>query len=168
MTVVPYRLDKTFLTFTAIKNIRLWLKGEITGTVCVKNVIDEGVCVVGGFAGGVGGKVAGAVIGGVVAGPAGAVIGAAIGAVTGGVVGAAASKALSEILTEKLFGLSRADALKNAYKFLSLPSDATGAEINSRYRQMCLRLHPDKGGDDKMWALLQCAMEVIRVSKGEA
>lgn len=59
------------LTYEAIKNIRQWYNGEISGKRCAKNLIDTTFTI----AAGVGGGAAGAALGSL-AGPVGTIVGA--------------------------------------------------------------------------------------------
>lgn len=156
MSLVPKSLDRTQLSPCAILAIGQWLNGEISGEMCLQTVIDDKPF----FIGASSGNIAGAFIGSFVAGPLGFVVGGLIGAVAGGT--------FVSILFRVLFGGPVADALNNAYTFLDCSPDATIGDINSSYRQLSLKYHPDKGGDREMWTLLQCSMEVIRASKEKA
>lgn len=164
--LVAVLLDATVLSPPIITSIRRWWDGEITGERCVKTIIDDTASIVGGCAGGVGGKIAGAIGGGMVFGPPGAVVGAVAGVVAGGVIGAIVARSLSELLTCQLFGLPQSEAVENAYKILGLSTSASNGEINSRFRHLSRTYHPDKGGDEEKFVMLQSSMEIIRKYHG--
>jgi hypothetical protein len=46
---------------------------------------------------------------------------------------------------------------------LGLKDPVSDAEINSRYRELCLRHHPDAGGDAESFAVIQSAVEALRI-----
>ena len=94
-------------------------------------------------------------------------MGSIIGAVLGGVTSATAANKISDWLTQKLFNLPKGAALENAYNFLGLEYGASNDEINSTFRQLALKYHPDKGGSYDDWHKLQVAMAIIKLSKGE-
>jgi hypothetical protein len=95
-------------------------------------------------------------------------MGSIVGAVIFGVTSATAANKISDWLTQKLFNLPKgADALENAYMFLGLDCGASNDEINSSFRQLALKCHPDKGGSYDDWHKLQVAMTIIKLSKGE-
>ena len=56
----------------------------------------------------------------------------------------------------------RDDELEKAYKLLGVNYDATMDEIQSRYRRLALKYHPDKGGDYDDWHKLVKAMDIIK------
>ncbi len=49
---------------------------------------------------------------------------------------------------------------------MNLSHHASNEEINKRYRELCLKHHPDKGGKVEDFQKLQCSMAIIRLSKG--
>ncbi|XP_052251115.1 uncharacterized protein LOC127858182 [Dreissena polymorpha] len=164
--LVRVGLVAAYLAYDVIVNIRRWWKGEISGTRCVKNIIDNGVSVAAGIAGGIGGEVIGAAVGSFL-GPIGTVVGAIGGAIIGGYGSSYAAHALSDRLTQWVFGLPKSEALERGYNFLGLPPNASNSDINSRYRQLALQYHPDKGGNPNKWTQLQYSLAVIREARGE-
>ena len=52
--------------------------------------------------------------------------------------------------------------LENAYKLLGVNYDATMDEIESRYRRLTLKYHPDKGGSYDSWHKLGKALADIK------
>jgi hypothetical protein len=54
-------------------------------------------------------------------------------------------------------GMSRADA----YQVLGLPSGATEAQIQDRYKQLMRAAHPDNGGSDWLAARINQARDVL-------
>lgn len=165
--VVRVALVVVALAWNVIKNIRRWWKGEISGKRCLKNIIDCGIGVAAGIGGGVGGEMMGASAGFFVGGPVGAAFGAVIGAVVGGVLVSITAETLSDWLTQLMFGLPKSEALENAYNFLSTSPNASNSDINSNFRHLALKYHPDKGGDAKKWTQLQYSMAIIREVRGE-
>lgn len=164
--VVRVALVVVVLAWDVIKNISRWWKGEISGARCVKNIIDCGVSVAAGIAGGMGGEAIGAMIGSL-AGPVGTVVGGIAGAVVGSATASFTAQSLCDRLTQWVFGLPKSEALDKAYSFLGVSANASNSDVNSRYRQLALQYHPDKGGDKEQWVQLQYSMAVIREARGE-
>jgi hypothetical protein len=158
-TVVMVGLAAVYLTVTAVKNIKRWWSGEITGKRCIKNVLDSSISVGAGMAGGYYGALAGSFI----AGPAGTFVGG----VVGGWVSAASASYLSDWMTQKMFGLPKEEALENAYRYLGVDMTASNAKVNTAFRKLCLQHHPDKGGNPDNFFILQCNMGIIRLARGE-
>ncbi len=79
-------LLSVYLTFEALKSIREWWKGEITGKRCAKQILDSIASVAGGVGGGYVGGMIGGYVGGVAAGYVSGMIGGMFGPV-GHVVG---------------------------------------------------------------------------------
>ena len=157
-TVVMVGLAAVYLAYSAYSNIRRWWKGEITGKRCLKNVLDSTFTV----GAGIGGSVGGAALGSLV-GP----IGTVVGGIVGGLISSAAMSALADRLTQKLFGIPKEEGLENAYRYLRVKMTASNAEVNSAFRKLCLQHHPDKGGDQKEFHILQCNMAIIKQARGE-
>lgn len=155
--MVSIGLVAAYLSWEAYKSIHMWWKGEISGARCAKNIIDSTLST----AAGVGGGICGASIGTALL-PG---LGTVIGGIVGGAVAANVAAAISDMLTRTLFDLPKEVALENAYRFLELPTSASIREINSRYRQLALKYHPDKGGEREDWEKLQCSMGIIKASK---
>jgi hypothetical protein len=164
-----------FLTNETWKNVKQWWKGEISGKLCAKNIIDS--CA--GLAGGVVGGMAGASIGaavvtgiglafGTVVAPGVPAIGSIIGSVAGGIIGSALATKLSEWLTQYFLNLPQYTVLENAYKFLELECGASNEKINSSFARKASEYIPDKGENDENWFKLQYHMSVIKLSKGES
>ena len=165
-------LSAVYLSYQALSNLRQWWSGEISGVRCAKNIIDS----LGGVAAGVGGVV-GAIIGSVVSGP----LGILAGGIIGGLVGAHLARILLDRLTQKIFGVPKTGAKGNAYAnqgvpkteteekayaFLGVPMTASNSEVNTAYRRLCRKHHPDKGGRAKEFLVVQAHMNVIRAARG--
>ncbi|XP_018914281.2 uncharacterized protein [Bemisia tabaci] len=157
--VVLVGLAIATIAYDVLRNIRRWWHGEISGKRCCKNIVDSVLSLVGGLGGGL----AGTVMGTVVAGPVGALVGGAAGAIVAGRV----TNMLSDRLTQWIFGLPRTEALENAFNFFRLPATASNHEINTAYRQLCLKHHPDKGGNAEEFHVVQVNMAVIAASRDE-
>jgi hypothetical protein len=156
--VVLVGLSAVYLGWEAIQSIRAWWRGEISGKRCAKRVIDATVT----FGAGLGGGAVGAAVGGLV-GP----IGSLAGAVIGGLVASYGAEQLIDWLTQAIFDLPKDVALENAYRFLGVSPSASNSEINTAFRRLCLRYHPDKGGDEKKFHELQSHMTIIKQHRGE-
>jgi DnaJ-class molecular chaperone len=66
----------------------------------------------------------------------------------------------------KLFDLPKDKSLENAFIYMKLNHHASNQEINTRFRELCLQYHPDKGGNAEDFHKLQTSMAIIRLSKG--
>lgn len=153
------RIDPLRLTNEAIKNLKLWWEGKISGKRCAINILDASAPVVAGYWGGVGG----AAIGGL-AGPGGAVIGGAIGTI----VSAVTAGAVADWLTKTIFNLPKDVAIEKAYYYFGLSQSASNQDINEVYRRLCLQHHPDKrGGSAEKFLELQSNMGIIKMHRGE-
>uniref|UniRef100_A0A914C550 J domain-containing protein n=1 Tax=Acrobeloides nanus TaxID=290746 RepID=A0A914C550_9BILA len=151
-------LAAVYLSFEALHSIYLWWKGEISGKRVAKNIIDCTATV----GAGIGGGVVGGIIGSL-AGPVGTFCGTLI----GGAVSSIAANALVDKLTLELFDLPKDVAVENAYSFLGLSKSASSDAINAAYKKLCLKYHPDKGGNPEDFTKLQSCMAIIKVSHGE-
>ena len=56
--------------------------------------------------------------------------------------------------------------LENAYRILGLDPSASDEEVKKRYRELAKKLHPDVGGTDALFAILQMAYEQIKKERG--
>lgn len=157
--VVPVVIVAVQLSWEALKSIRSWWNGEISGKRCAKQILDASAGMLGGFGGGA----AGCAIGSAIC-PG---YGTLIGAVVGGIAGSAAASAFSEWLTSYFFNLPKSVALENAYRFLDLPSSCSNGDINTRYRTLALESHPDKGGNAEDFHKLQISVAIIKQARGE-
>lgn len=155
--VVSYGLIACHLAWEAFKSIRSWWKGEISGARCAKNIVDSMVTVLAGAAGGLGA----AFVGNMILPGAGGIIGGMI----GGVVSANVASSVSDWITRKIFNLPKEVALENAFRFFDLPPNSSNDAINSKYRELALKFHPDKGGKRDDWEKLQIALAIIKVSR---
>ena len=147
-----------YLAYDVYKNICEWWNGEITGKRCIKNIIDSGLTIGAGMAGGVAGVAFGSIFG---------PVGTVIGGITGGVLSSAAISVLSDYLTQKIFGIPKEKALENAYNFLDVNMTASNHDINTAFRKLCLKYHPDKGGNIDEFLKLQFHMTVIKGARGD-
>ena len=157
--IVPVVIVAVQLSYEALKSIRSWWNGEISGKRCVKQIIDASAGILGGFGGGAAGCTIGtAILPGV---------GTIIGAVVGGIAGSAIASTFSESLTEYFFDLPKSVALEKAYGFLGLTPSSSNGEINTRYRRLALEYHPDKDGNVEDFYKLQIAVAIIKQARGE-
>lgn len=158
-SVVMVGLAAVYFGYEAIKSIYDWYNGNISGKRCAKNVIDAALTTAAGVGGGIGGAALGSF-----AGP----IGIFAGGVIGGAVAANFANFASDRLTQLLFGLPKEVAVENAYKYLGVACNASNADVNAAFRKLCLKHHPDKGGDKQDFIDLQSCMTVIKKSRGES
>ncbi|CAG0892411.1 unnamed protein product [Cyprideis torosa] len=76
---------------------------------------------------------------------------------------------MGHLIPKLSFKSFKDEALKNAYDWMDhLPCNASNEDIKDRYRELCLRYHPDKGGQQEDFQKLQCCMGVIKASKQDA
>ncbi|CAF0883504.1 unnamed protein product [Adineta steineri] len=158
-TVVKVVIDAGTLVYSAVKNIYLWWKGEVSGKRCVKGITDATAALFGTLLGTYGGALVGTAIC--------PLVGTFIGGFVGGLVGSAVIGKISERLTCKFFDLPKTVALENAYKTLGLTQSSSNGEINSAYRRLALICHPDKGGSAEAWSELETALALIRQAREE-
>jgi hypothetical protein len=156
--VVMVGLAAVYLSYNAYINIKRWWNGEISGKRCIKNLLDATFTIGAGMAGGISGAAFGSTVG---------PIGTVVGGIVGGWVCAAGTDYLSDLLTQKLFGLPKDEALENAYLHLGVVMTASNAEVNTAFRQLCLQHHPDKGGNQEDFFILQCKMGIIKQARGD-
>ncbi|CAF0935885.1 unnamed protein product [Adineta steineri] len=158
-TVIKVAIDTGALAYSAVKNIYLWWKGEVSGKRCVKETTDATATLFGTLLGAYGGAAVGTAIC--------SLVGTLIGGFVGGLVGSTVIGKISERLTCKFFDLPKTVALENAYKTLGLTQSCSNGEINSAYRRLALTCHPDKGGSAEAWSELETALALIRQARGE-
>ena len=91
-----------------------------------------------------------------------------IGGITGGIIAGQVSSIFIDRLTQKIFGIPKDEALENAFRYFGLTAKASNNEINKAFRQMCLKHHPDKGGNEEDFHFVQYNMAVIKAARGEA
>jgi hypothetical protein len=156
--VVMVALAAIKLGYDAINSIYRWYKGEITGKRCCKNIVDSTFTV----AAGAGGGVLGAALGSFV-GPFGTLAGGVI----VGILSSTAANLLIDRWTQSLFGIPKEEALENAFNFLGVNVTASNNEVNTAYRKLCLKHHPDKGGKVEDFYSIQVYMGVIKAARGE-
>ena len=149
-------LSAVYLGCQAVINLRQRWRGKISSARCAKNIIDS----LGGVAAGVGGVV-GATIGSIVTGPLGMLVGGFIGSL----VGAHLARILLDRLKLKIFGVPKT-LTEKAYAYLGVPKTASYSEVNTAYRRLCRKHHPDKGGRAEKFLLVQAYMAVIRADRG--
>lgn len=157
-SLIMIGLSTLFVSAVIINQLIDWWNGKITGVRCIKTIIDSMVSV---SAGVVGGMAGGAV--GSCAGP----VGVFVGGVIGGLWSSSSALYFIDCMTRKLFGVPKDVALENAYKFFGVDMNASNEEINKIYRAMCLKKHPDKGGNNEDFIEVQLHMGVIKVARGD-
>jgi hypothetical protein len=156
--VVMVALAAISLSYDAIMNLYRWWKGEISGKRCCKNIVDSTFTIAAGAGGGIGGAAFGSL-----AGPFGTLAGGII----GGIISSTIMNLLIDRLTQSLFGIPKSEALENAYNFFGVKATASNNKINTAYRKLCLKHHPDKGGKPEDFHFVQVNMGVIKAAKGE-
>lgn len=87
------------------------------------------------------------------------------GAAVGSLLGMAICGFTSEFLTQKLFGIPKEEALENAYNYLGVKCNGTNDVVNTAFRKLCRKHHPDKGGNVKEFYVLQQHMQIIKESR---
>ncbi|CAG0895506.1 unnamed protein product [Cyprideis torosa] len=166
--VVGIGLAAVYLTWEALKSIYHWCTGEISGKRCVKNILDSVSSVSAGVGGGLGGAaLAGFVVPNILLPGWGSAIAIGASSIIGGVLCAKAVELFSDWALRQLFSLPKHVAVENAYRWMELSCDSSNPQINTRFRELCLRHHPDKGGSYENWHKLQVSMGLIKISKGE-
>ena len=156
--VVMVGLAVTYLSWKAIEEINRWWKGEISENRLLKNLTDLTLTTGAGVAGGC---LAGALLSFAAAGP----IGILLGSVIAGWVSSASVNFVSDWLTQFILGLPKEEVLENAYRHLGVSMTATNAEVNTAFRKLCLKYHPDKGGNEEKFVALQLQMQIIREAR---
>mmetsp|Transcript_148114 Transcript_148114/g.258418 ORF Transcript_148114/g.258418 Transcript_148114/m.258418 type:complete len:306 (-) Transcript_148114:244-1161(-) len=147
------------LSWEAISSMKAWWQGEISGKRAAKQIVDCTCALGAGFAGGEAGFVIGSM-----AGP----VGSGVGALVGGVVGSLVGASLTDSLTQMIFDVPKDAALENAYNFLGVHHDDDNYAVNKKFKELCLKYHPDKGGKAEDFHKLQVSMQVIRLARGQA
>ncbi len=142
--------------FSVYISIAEWYEGKITGERCAMNIIND----IATATGVLGGGATGAAIGSF-----GGPIGAAIGGIAGSLIGGFTASALSKMLTKEIFDLPKSKALEDAYKFMGLYHRCSNEEVNQRYKELALKYHPDKGGDEKMFQKLPVYVSIIKADR---
>ena len=160
-TDFEYVVKDPKLRRNAIRSINLWWRGQMSGARCCKNVLESTVL----FATLIRGLTVGATIGSSM-GP--------IGAVLGGVIGyhvyaipAIFLLIFTNLFLQKVLGIPIEEVTENAYKYFGTTSSATDEEINSLYRKLCLKHHPDKGGNPEEFLLVKMHMAAIKADRGQ-
>jgi len=92
-------------------------------------------------------------------------VGTVVGAIAFGILGGITANSLAEYLTKWIFDLAPTTALDHAYVFFELSPSCTNDEVNRRFRQLALVLHPDKGGSYEKWLQLQVYQQSIKMSR---
>jgi hypothetical protein len=156
--IVMVALAAISLSYDVIKSLYRWWNGEITGKRCCKNIVDSTFTVAAGVGGGVGGAALGSLVG---------PLGTLAGGIIGGIISSTAMNLLIDRLTQSLFGIPKDEALENAYNFFGVKVTASNNEINTAFRKLCLKHHPDKGGKSEDFYLVQVNMGVIKAARGE-
>jgi len=156
--VVMVGLATAQLSYEVVQSIRRWLRGEISGKRCCKNVVDAAATLTAGMGGGIAGAALGSFLG---------PVGTFVGGVVGGVSAAVSMEILCDFLTQKIFGLPKEVALENAYRYFGLGMSPTNNQINEAYRMMCLKHHPDKGGRTEDFQCVQIQLSIIRFHREE-
>ena len=145
------------LVWNVIESIIAWWNGEIDGWECISDItgaiISTMTTAIGAYCG--------FTLGTSIFPGAGAIIGTSVGAPIGARVG----NTLADWLRCKIFGLEKSKALGNAYRHLGLKPDCSNQVLNSRYRELCLQHHPDKGGDAVEFCKVQVAFELIEAAR---
>ncbi|CAL8112379.1 unnamed protein product [Orchesella dallaii] len=158
-TMVMVGLAAVFLTWECYKNMKRWWRKEISGKRCAKNCIDSLSQIGAGMVGGV----AGAAVGTMVC----PIVGTCIGGIVGGLLSGYAAKVFSDAITRNIFDLPKEEALEKAFNYLGVHHTASNNEINKNFHRLCLKHHPDKGGNAADFHLLQHHMTTIKISRGE-
>jgi len=149
----PDSLERSELGAEATVEVRRWLMGETSGMQCSQVVLDRALTVLSNF------KLASGCQLQVLGGPLGALVG---------------GYSSADWLYDEIFKKPQADALRDAFTFLSFRTRNDGdwsmisvEEISLVYRRMCLRGHPSRGGSPQDYLKLQVSMELIKAFCGE-
>lgn len=144
-----------------LRSIRSWRNGEISGKRCAKNIIDTFTSMAAGIGGAIGGAIIGKMILPEPTGGIGSLIGATIGGALSGNVGAK----LIDWLTRTIFNVPKDVELENSFNFYCLSPAASNEQITSRYRELALVHHPDRGGTRENWDKLLWSTATIKASR---
>ncbi|XP_066924454.1 uncharacterized protein [Clytia hemisphaerica] len=157
--LVTVVLSGVYLSFVALRNIYKWWRGEISGKRCAKSIIDTAGSVTGAVTFGMCGTAIGAAAGGP--------IGALVGGILGSLLGNYLAGQLTEQITETIFDLPYDVALEKSYDYLGVTKSSSNNDVNKAFRYLCLKHHPDKGGDASDFIILQTHMANIKRARGE-
>jgi hypothetical protein len=149
-------------------DVKKFMVGEIDKTTLVENSVGNLAACLGGIGGGTAGALVGTEIGLLAGGPVGAPVGAILGGIVGSIGGTFAGDQGAKLAFNSFFG-SNADTralIRKSYRVLGLDQDASPQTIQERYRELCLKHHPDKGGSKDKFIEVHSAYEVIRVHLG--
>lgn len=146
------------LSFEALSHIWRWWEGKISNVRCGQQVTTACFSA----AGGVFGASAGAGFG-AMWGPVGIVAGSMV----GGLAASSLTTSLADMLMQKFFCLPKDEAVENAYRLLGVSHRAPPAAVNKSFRMLCLKTHPDQGGNAEDFHKLQVSMELIRIHRGQ-
>eukprot|EP00540_Astrosyne_radiata_P003806 CAMPEP_0116832054 /NCGR_PEP_ID=MMETSP0418-20121206/5680_1 /TAXON_ID=1158023 /ORGANISM="Astrosyne radiata, Strain 13vi08-1A" /LENGTH=479 /DNA_ID=CAMNT_0004461375 /DNA_START=574 /DNA_END=2013 /DNA_ORIENTATION=- len=140
-----------------VQSIESYMREEITGAACAKQIASAAVSVGGGLAGAaVGYAVADAFF------PEARLMAALV----GGALGQHVCGALfDKLVHEELLQESREAAIEAAYQTLGVSPDATDQEVNKAYRRLAREHHPDRGGEQGDFVTVSMAMEIIRAAR---
>jgi len=153
-----YGLAALQLSWEAIKDLRRWWKGEISGKRCAKTVVDATFTI---------GATAGGSLGGAAIGALGGPIGVLVGTFVGGLISGGLAKLIIEELTESIFDLPKDEAVEKAYRYFGLHHKCSNEELNKAYRKKCRQHHPDKGGNEEDFLRVQSHFAIIKMHRGE-
>ena len=141
------------LSYELYSNIQMYWRGEIDGSACAERLTTSFGSTAAGFGGGV---AAVALCAG--AGPCGLLL--------AGLVGGVACSMFTTMAVSSIFQLftDRDQSLKRAYEILGLEEGASDFEIRKAYLTLCMKTHPDKGGNPQEFVKVNSAYELIRSS----
>ena len=126
------------------------MKGEMSGEKCIKEVMHATFVEAAGWFGGT----------------IGYYIGGEVGRLFGRWIAKTVVEFVLNFLTQWLFGRPKNEALHNAYRYLGVRETASKREINTAFRKLSLKHHPDSGGSVEKFYCLQYCMAVIKEARG--